>query len=178
MDGRARLALGVAGTAGLFAAIHLGGLVIVAPLLEVGPVPGTGTDDPRFGVWFVIGLLIATAIMLGAFRWGLAWLVRGVVLLVSFGLAWFVLAAVLPSTVVFAGIDPLPALGAALVVGALYRHPEWYVLDLAGVLIGAGAVALLGITLGVRAVLVLLVLLTVYDVISVYGTKHMLSLAS
>ena len=50
----------------------------------------------------------------------------------------------------------------------LYRYPEWYVVDLVGVCIAGGVSALLGISLTVIPVIVLLVLLAIYDAISVY----------
>lgn len=64
----------------------------------------------------------------------------------------------------------------ALVV-ALYKYPEWYVIDLCGVIVGAGAIAIFGISLSILLVIILLVVLAVYDAISVYQTKHMIDLA-
>ncbi len=62
-------------------------------------------------------------------------------------------------------------------IAALYKFPEWYVIDLCGVIVGAGAIAIFGISLSILLVLVLLVTLAVYDAISVYKTKHMIDLA-
>ena len=67
-------------------------------------------------------------------------------------------------------------LAVALVV-ALYRYPEWYIIDLCGVIVGAGAIAIFGISLSILLVIILLVVLAVYDAISVYQTKHMIDLA-
>jgi len=64
----------------------------------------------------------------------------------------------------------------ALVV-ALYKYPEWYVIDLCGVIVGAGAIAIFGISLSILLVIILLIVLAVYDAISVYQTKHMIDLA-
>ena len=61
---------------------------------------------------------------------------------------------------------------------ALIRYyPEWYVVDAVGILVAVGAIALIGISLAIFPVLVLLAALAVYDAISVYKTKHMISLA-
>ena len=62
-------------------------------------------------------------------------------------------------------------------VVALYKYPEWYVIDLCGVIVGAGAIAIFGISLSILLVIILLVVLAVYDAISVYQTKHMIDLA-
>ncbi len=71
------------------------------------------------------------------------------------------------------------ALAAAATVSlALAVHPEWYVIDAAGVLMGAGAAGLFGISFGLLPAILLLTVLAVYDAISVYGTEHMLTLAS
>lgn len=59
----------------------------------------------------------------------------------------------------------------------LYKFPEWYVIDFVGVVIGAGASSIFGISLAIRPALVLLILLAVYDYIAVYRTKHMVALA-
>ncbi|MDN7025554.1 hypothetical protein FGU65_11745 [Methanoculleus sp. FWC-SCC1] len=81
----------------------------------------------------------------------------------------------------FFGLSDAAAFFALLLaVGAtalLYFYPEWYVIDVLGVLIAAGVASIFGISLAVLPVLVLLVLLAVYDAISVYKTKHMITLA-
>ena len=56
-------------------------------------------------------------------------------------------------------------------------YPEWYVVDVIGVLTAAGAAALFGVSLAVLPVILLLVALIAYDYIAVYKTKHMLTLA-
>jgi len=64
-----------------------------------------------------------------------------------------------------------------LLVALIRYYPEWYVVDAVGILVATGAIALIGISLAILPVLVLLVALAVYDAISVYKTKHMISLA-
>lgn len=169
--------VGVGGVLGLFGAIYLVGLTVLASIVEVGAEPGTDPADPRLGVFFVVALLVVSAGMLLAFRWGLDRVIRGFVLVVSVVLAMLVFDVLLPATIVVAGIDLL-ATGLAILLGiAVAVRPRWYVIDLVGVILGAGVVALFGLSLGTSAALVLLILLAIYDAISVYGTKHMLSLA-
>jgi len=64
-----------------------------------------------------------------------------------------------------------------LATAVLYLYPEWYILDTQGLLIAAGAASIFGISLDVIPVVLLLAALAVYDAISVYRTKHMLTLA-
>ena len=66
---------------------------------------------------------------------------------------------------------------AILLVIVLYKYPEWYVIDISGIIIGVGAIIIFGISLGILLVLILLIALVVYDAISVYKTKHMIDLA-
>ena len=59
----------------------------------------------------------------------------------------------------------------------LIVFPEWYVIDISGVLVATGATAIFGVSLAIIPTLLLLVLLAIYDFISVYKTKHMVRLA-
>ncbi len=60
---------------------------------------------------------------------------------------------------------------------ALVRYPEWYVVNIAGLSIAVGAMALIGISFGILPAIVLLVALAIYDAWAVYRTKHMIVLA-
>jgi presenilin-like A22 family membrane protease len=81
----------------------------------------------------------------------------------------------------FFGLSDVAACSALLIAAGatalLYFYPEWYIIDVLGVLISAGVASIFGISLAILPVLVLLVLLAVYDAISVYKTKHMITLA-
>ncbi len=66
---------------------------------------------------------------------------------------------------------------AILLVTALYKYPEWYIIDISGIIIGVGAIIIFGISLGILLVILLLIVLAAYDAISVYKTKHMIDLA-
>jgi presenilin-like A22 family membrane protease len=59
----------------------------------------------------------------------------------------------------------------------LIKKPEWYVVDASGVLMAIGVIGIFGISLNILPVLILLVVLAIYDAVSVYGTKHMVALA-
>jgi presenilin-like A22 family membrane protease len=71
----------------------------------------------------------------------------------------------------------LSVAAAAIMVILLVKYPEWYVIDISGVLIAVGATAMMGISLSIFLVILLLLGLAIYDVISVYKTKHMIDLA-
>ena len=160
---------GVAGAVLLFLLIQLGSLALVQTFFEQGYQAVENPSDPTNSLLYIGAILVATLGFLAAFKYDLDWIVRVVIVATSGLLSWYVFSALLPS-VVAAG------LGAAVSV-ALWVYPEWYVVDTAGVLMGAGAAGLFGITFGLLPALVLLSVLAVYDAISVYGTEHMLDLA-
>jgi len=66
---------------------------------------------------------------------------------------------------------------AIFLVYVLYKYPEWYIIDLSGILIGTGAIAIFGMSLSILLVIIFLIALAIYDAISVYKTKHMIDLA-
>lgn len=176
IDRRGAVAAG--GIAAIFLAVQLGALVLVGPFREAGLQAVEDPQNPVNSVLYVGLLLVVTAIMLLVMRYELTWLIRAIVVATGAYFAWLVLDAV-------AGLAGLPApvgtAGAALiaigVAAGLWVHPEWYVIDGAGVLMGAGAAGLFGISFGVLPAIVLLAVLAVYDAISVYRTEHMLTLA-
>jgi len=57
------------------------------------------------------------------------------------------------------------------------KHPEWYVIDTFGIFLAGGIAAIFAISLSIWLIILLLVLLAAYDALSVYKTKHMISLA-
>ena len=167
---RRRVAAGVGFAALLFLLVQLGALALVPTFYAEGYQTVEDPSDPTNSLVYVGAILVATAAMLAAFKFDLQWVVRGFVVLATASLSWYVFSVLL---------SPLPAIGASIAVAAaLVVHPEWYVIDTAGVVMGAGAAGLFGISFGLLPALVLLAVLAVYDAISVYGTEHMLDLAA
>ena len=160
---------GVAGAVLLFLLIQLGSLALVQTFFEQGYQAVENPDDPTNSLLYIGAILLATLGFLAAFKYDLDWIVRVVIVATSGLLAWYVFSALFPMVVAV-------ALGSAVAI-ALWVYPEWYVVDTAGVLMGAGAAGLFGITFGILPALVLLSVLAVYDAISVYKTEHMLDLA-
>jgi presenilin-like A22 family membrane protease len=173
---RRRFAIGLAGTLTLFVLVQIGAIALVEPFDAVYQ-PVEDPSDPTNSAIYIGAILIATVVLLAAFRYALDRAIRAALILVSAMLAWYVLQVVVPSVLTVGGLNVLAALGALAVAVALYVYPEWYVVDGAGVLMGAGAAGLFGISFGPLPAIVLLSALAVYDAISVYGTEHMLTLA-
>jgi len=160
---------GVAGAVFLFLLIQLGALALVQTFFDQGYQAVENPEDPTNSLLYFGAILLATVGFLAAFKYDLDWIVRVVIVATSGLLSWYVFSAVLPMllAVVF---------GSAVAI-ALWVYPEWYVINTAGVLMGAGAAGLFGITFGILPAILLLSVLAIYDAISVYKTEHMLDLA-
>ncbi len=164
------------GVVGLFVAVQVGALAFAVPFVGGGSGAVEDPGDPTFGLVYLVGVLAVSGVLLVAVRRGATWLLRGFAVFAAGLLSWFVLAALVPP--VFGTVVHVPALlGALGLVVALVVHPEWYVINAVGVLTGVGAAGIVGVTLGPLPVLVLLVALSAYDAVAVYGTGHMGALA-
>ncbi|WP_435094133.1 presenilin family intramembrane aspartyl protease PSH [Halorubrum sp. N11] len=160
---------GVAFVVGLFLVVQLGALALVPEFAESGYQAVENPENPTNSLVYIAAIIAMTGLMLAAFRYDLDQGIRLLIVGVSAWLSWYVFSAL---------VSPLAAAVPAIAVGvALLVYPEWYVIDAAGVLMGAGAAGLFGISFGLLPALLLLAFLAVYDAISVYGTEHMLSLA-
>ncbi|WP_174591581.1 presenilin family intramembrane aspartyl protease PSH [Methanocella conradii] len=161
-------------------------LVQVISLLLVPPL--VGYDLRAFGnpesvwnpIYYVVFILLFTMVMLAIIKYKVRWLMQaimGVAILSTLTYVFFGIAVlVVPS------IDPVIAaivsgLASILLTAIIVFYPEWYVVDVVGVLVAAGASALFGVSLAIMPTLILLALLAVYDYIAVYRTKHMIRLA-
>lgn len=178
---RRRALIGTSGAIALMVVIQFLALRLVIPFQTAGYRAVDDPANPAYGAALFLVILVATGAMLLAFRYGLRSLIRGGIIAIAGLLTWYVLAAISPGIAAIAAagliIDPLPIVGSVLVIVGLVAHPEWYVIDAAGIVIGAGAAALFGISFSILPIVLLLVVLAVYDAVSVYGTKHMLTLA-
>lgn len=160
---------GVAGAVVLFLLIQLGALALVQTFFDQGYQAVENPEDPTNSLLYFGAILLATLGFLAAFKYDLDWIVRVVIVATSGLLSWYVFSAIVPMLLAV-------VLGSAVAI-ALWVYPEWYVINTAGVLMGAGAAGLFGITFGILPAILLLSVLAIYDAISVYKTEHMLDLA-
>lgn len=59
----------------------------------------------------------------------------------------------------------------------LWKYPEWYVVNLVGVLVGAGVIVAIGISFIPTSIVIFMIIAAIYDHWAVNGSKHMLELA-
>lgn len=129
-------------------------------------------EDPASASNPFIYLLIIlgfTALLLLAIRLKQGWVISGFILVSVAASIYYVLVAFLPPALAL-----LPTLAVLLL---LRYYPEWYVIDAFGILVSAGIASLFGVSMTIIPAILLLLILAVYDAISVYKTRHMISLA-
>jgi len=66
---------------------------------------------------------------------------------------------------------------ATLLTTVLLYYPEWYVVNISGILLSAGVTAIFGISFGWWPAIILLTCLAIYDAWAVYRSGHMVDLA-
>lgn len=158
-------------------AVGVGSVLLAVPMTASGYAVFEDPESLSNPIWFIAMLLAFTAFLLilikYKFKRVLDWIIR-ISLFIAYiyvfsGLIGLVTA---PDIALLLGIITA---GCATIL--LWKYPEWYVVDILGVLLAAGVASMFGISLEPVPVILLLILLALYDAISVYKTKHMLTLA-
>jgi len=166
---------------GLFVVIQGLALLLVKPFFKEGMQAFPDVNDPlNLAYIFVIILSVTVVILLIAKYWKKKAI--QIILLGAIGYTVFfafflpLFGIFLPDIALWLSLM-LAALATAILLVALIKYPEWYVIDICGIIVGASAIAIFGISLGIFLVIILLIGLAIYDAISVYKTKHMIDLA-
>jgi presenilin-like A22 family membrane protease len=166
----------------LFILIQGLSLLIIQPFEAAGVEPAFENPEDPTNILYILGIiLIFTIIILLIARFWKKQLIQFIILgaigYTTFYVLYPLLTLIIPQTLLPLG----PLVAAILIAGSLlfllYKYPEWYILDLCGIIIGAGAIAIFGMSLSIFLVIILLIVLAIYDAISVYKTKHMIDLA-
>jgi len=152
--------------------------VLLAPLFlpEFSAFPDPSSPANPF--IYILMVIALTAVILVLIKYGQQRIIQAIF---YFSIFVTMLYVFLPILLLFDG-EGWIALAASLVLagGLLYllaKSGEWYVIDAIGLIIGVGVTAILGMSLSVLPVIILLIIMAVYDAISVYKTKHMITLA-
>ncbi len=161
----------------VFVLAQLGAMLMVSTVLGAQYAAFENPNDPLIPIYYIIAMVVFTFVVLYIIKKHRENIVRIVFLgAVAFTIFYVILVIM---TIIDNGI-----IGLALSVGLtavityyLIKKPEWYVVDSAGILVSIGVIGIFGISLGILPVMILLIVLAVYDAISVYGTRHMVALA-
>ena len=163
---------------GLFVVIHLLSILITQPFEATGIEVFENPNDPtNLLIFFGILLTITITILLIAKFWKkqlIQVIILGSIAYTTFFVLYTLLTLAISNIILILFIS---IVAAAILVVALLKHPEWYIINLCGIIVGVGAIGIFGISLSVSLVILLLIGLSIYDAISVYKTKHMIDLA-
>ena len=158
-------------------------LADVIALLLIGPVQNAGIvafDDPDT-LWniiiFLFAMLVATAVLLLLIKYKAQMIISIILALCLAAVIFYVALSLLGPVLPVVSAYLLSALIGIGMIVVLWLYPEWYIINIVGLIASAGCAVIFGASLSPLPVIVLLILLIVYDYISVYRTKHMLTLA-
>lgn len=159
----------------LFIATQIIAVVVARPFKEAGFETFENPSDPLNIIYIFFVILVFTALILLIARYRKD-VVKYLILLLFFVSALSIFDAFF--YFLNTSLSSLLALAVALIMLVLLiKHPEWYVVDFFGVFLAGGIAALFAISLSIELILIFLVALAVYDALSVYKTKHMVTLA-
>ncbi|MCL2460621.1 MAG: presenilin family intramembrane aspartyl protease [Euryarchaeota archaeon] len=153
-------------------------VILATPMTDAGIVVFEDPSSLANPLFFIVVLLFFTGFLLLLIRYKLQSIIRLIILASLFLSYIYVFSGLLlmfSHDLSLASIIGTVLAGCAIIL--LSRFPEWYVIDVLGVLLAGGIASIFGISLQPVPVIVLLIILAVYDAISVYRTKHMLTLA-
>lgn len=152
--------------------------LLLAPLFPTEYRAFEDVGDPLNPIFFLILLLLITGLVLLLIRLRRLRFIQLIFLFAVFSTGMLVFLPLLYLVIPIADLALILSIVlASVLVALLVIRPEWYVINLVGVILGAGVGAILGMSLGILPAMILLIALAVYDAISVYKTKHMITLA-
>jgi presenilin-like A22 family membrane protease len=162
----------------LLLAVEIGAILISLPVQAAGI---TAYEDPTAienPFIFILILLVFTGFLLLLIKYGKKDWIAAIIGLSIFLTFVYIFWALVYAVIGESGFAQFIIVTLSILATVLlYKYPEWYVIDGLGILIAAGVAAIFGSSLIWYLVVLLLVLLAVYDAISVYKTKHMITLA-
>jgi presenilin-like A22 family membrane protease len=162
----------------LFVAVDLLAFLVAGPFEAAGAVAFTNPNDPMDLVYFFLILMVFTGVILLISKFKKKEVIRIIVLGATWTLGVYVFYPLLSLFVSNIWLSlGLSVAATTILLVMLVKDPEWYIIDSVAILTGVGAIAMLGISLNILITIVLLAVMSVYDALSVYRTKHMIDLA-
>ncbi|RLE67635.1 MAG: hypothetical protein DRJ45_09180 [Thermoprotei archaeon] len=167
----------IAGMISIFLFVYLVSIAIAEKFERLGIRAFENPDNPANIVYFIATLLIITALIIIIAKLWKKEAIHVFVLLAIIATMFTLFQALLYGFVTSIVANALSlAIPVALII-LLLLYPEWYVIDLSAIILSIGAVTIFGISISPYLVIPLLIVLALYDAISVYKTKHMIDLA-
>lgn len=176
----------VVAMAGLLIVSQAVALLMATPFINADMRAFEDPESVATPIWYFGLLLLVTIVILFMIKIRKRNVLKHVIL-IAFGLTLLMVFDVLfilvtnqlglePNVAIWVSFISAIAVATVLTI-LLYKYPEWYIVDFVGVCVAAAVAAILGISLSILPVFVLLIIFAIYDAISVYKTKHMITLA-
>lgn len=141
--------------------------------------PLENPESVGYSVYYIVMLLLFTALIVFLIKKNKTFIIRGIIYFAIAMTLYYVFTALLDKAFGLTYFTLILSIVAAVAFTVLlYKYPEWYIIDFAGLMISIGACAVIGVSLSYVPIIVLMIGLLIYDFISVYKTKHMLTLAN
>ncbi|MGC8709080.1 MAG: presenilin family intramembrane aspartyl protease PSH [Thermoplasmata archaeon] len=139
---------------------------------------GNQTNNPGLAVYYFLIIIAFTFLMIFLMRKKMEIIIKGIYYFVV-GLIIFLITGIILSYILTnENIILLISIFLGVVVPVyVWIRPGWMAIDILGLLISAGAAAIIGTTLGIIPIILLLLILIFYDLFAVKISKHMISLA-
>jgi presenilin-like A22 family membrane protease len=131
-------------------------------------------------IYFIVMIIAFTLLILLLAKYKVNILIRIIIVFAVFSTLVLGFSAFIPEIPKISSMISSTAFSiipSALLIFALLKYPRWYIMDAVGIILATTVSTIFGISLGIIPVMILLFLLAIYDFISVYKTKHMLTLA-
>ncbi|HJJ48058.1 MAG TPA: presenilin family intramembrane aspartyl protease [Methanocorpusculum sp.] len=157
--------------------VEICAVLMIEPILNAGITAFDNPDTLLNVGLFILLMLVFTAVLLLLIKKNAKKILTAII---AIALAWVIYYLVMAlCALVFSGALPhvIGIAAGILAVVLLLIHPEWYLINLVGIVASTGCAVIFGVSLSVLPVIVLLALLMLYDYISVKRSKHMLTLA-
>jgi presenilin-like A22 family membrane protease len=170
--------------AGMFVmTIFLG--ITIQPVWNIDEVRAFGAEGTTQS-----GYIFLELVMIGIFTFVIIWLARKNF---EFVIKAFIMFALYTSLIYVVG--PYLALMMELTMGTqvnawnialilnlalmitLWKYPEWYIVNLVGILVGSGVITMIGVSFVPTLIIIFMIIAAIYDHWAVNGSKHMLELA-
>jgi len=158
--------------------VELCSLALSVPVQSAGLEAFQNPQSLLDPILFLAMILGFTALILVLIRYGFKRIMVWVIGISIFLTFVYTFAAIVPLLVSSETYQMVLMIACSIIATSLmYLYPEWYVIDTLGLLLAAGVASIFGVSLGTIPVITLLIILAVYDAVSVYKTKHMITLA-
>lgn len=161
----------------IFVSVQLVALLLV-PIFPSDYRAFEDVNNPTNPLIYFVFIILVTIVVLALIKFGRSGILRAIFMGAMAVTLVFVFLPILYAIYQDVLLDFLLSIAlSALLIASVLIRPEWYTVDLVALLAAFGVTAVLGMSLGILPAIILLVVLALYDAVSVYWTKHMVTLA-